>query len=226
MDHARPISPGHDRLEAEPDLHARWKKLGSEPAAAGSGKNVWLTFDDGPSPATTPQVLAALARADLKATFFMLGVNAEANPRLVEQVFEAGHRIGNHSYSHPHLTDLGETEIREEIARTDRLLAPYLGADKLFRPPYGHTNPLVRKVAGELGYRHVLWTVDLRDWHKDFKPDKWMDHGVSQMTALSTCVVLLHDIQAGTGTYLGSFIERIRGIAGATFQSPSTLLAT
>lgn len=191
--------------------------------AAATARDVWLTFDDGPDPATTPKVLAALARADLKATFFMLGVNVEAQPRLVEQVFESGHRIGNHSYSHPHLTELPEVEIHEEIARTDSLLAPYLGPDKLFRPPYGHTNRLVEKVAAELGYRQVLWTVDPRDWDKDYKPRKWMDFGISQMKARSSCVVLLHDIQPTTSSEVTAFIAMIRQLAGATFRAPSTL---
>jgi peptidoglycan-N-acetylglucosamine deacetylase len=191
--------------------------------AATTARDVWLTFDDGPHPQHTPKVLEALSRANLKATFFMLGVNVEAHPRLVEQVFDAGHRIGNHSYSHLHLTELPEAEIREEIARTDALLAPYLGTDKLFRAPYGHTNDLVRKVAADFGYREVRWTVDPRDWHKDYKPRKWMDFGISQMKSLSSCVILLHDIQPTTCSDVTAFIAMIRQVAGVTFKAPSTL---
>jgi len=220
---AEPTSSATEAVE-RPDIARDRKRetLIPDPAAT-TAKDVWLTFDDGPNPESTPKVLAALSRANLKATFFMLGLNAEAQPRLVERVFDAGHRIGNHSYSHPHLTELTEAEIREEIGRTDRLLAPYLGADKLFRPPYGHTNSLVQMVAAELGYREVRWTVDPRDWDKSYRPKKWMNFGISQMKALSSCVVLLHDIRPATSSNVAAFIAMIRQLAGARFKAPSTL---
>src|SRR5262245_55869804 len=83
---------------------------------------VALTFDDGPHPLYTGQVLDVLDRFHAKATFFMMGRNVERFPTLVREVVERGHEVGNHSYSHPRLILMSPARIREEIERTDKLL--------------------------------------------------------------------------------------------------------
>ncbi|MEU0791978.1 polysaccharide deacetylase family protein [Amycolatopsis sp. NPDC005961] len=124
---------------------------------------VALTFDDGPYPATTPALLAALG--GVRATFFLWGEHAAAHPDLVRAIAAAGHTIGNHTWTHPHLTGLAAEARDQEIRRTQDLLVTLTGLrPALFRPPYGDTDDAVRTTAAEHELTEVLWTVDTRDW--------------------------------------------------------------
>ena len=120
---------------------------------------VAITFDDGPSPDTTPRVLDALRDADARATFFILGRHAEQHPKIVERMVREGHEIANHTYSHGILVFAGAREITRELLRTHRLLlASGAPPPRLFRAPHGFRNPVVVRVARRLGYRVVGWT--------------------------------------------------------------------
>ena len=126
---------------------------------------VGLTFDDGPS-ATTDQLLAALTSNHLRATMFDQGNNSEANPDLVRAERRAGMWIGNHTFTHPHLTQLGEPGTFEEITSTQWVLRDLTGREPtLFRPPFGETNDQVRADEDRIGVLEVLWTVDSQDWN-------------------------------------------------------------
>jgi peptidoglycan/xylan/chitin deacetylase (PgdA/CDA1 family) len=139
------------------------------PGAAGHGHScrngyVGLTFDDGPS-ATTPQLLAALRENRLRATMFNQGNNALARPEYVRDEVRARMWIGNHTFTHPHLPQVGEPGIFMEIASTQWVLRNLTGREpKLFRPPFGETNEQVRADLQRIGLLEVLWTVDSRDW--------------------------------------------------------------
>ena len=125
---------------------------------------VAITFDDGPSPDTTPRVLDALARERVRATFFVLGRHAERHPELVERMVRDGHEVANHGYSHGLLTFAGRGRIAEELRRTERVLES-AGAPpvRLFRAPHGFRNPFVVRTAQRLGYRVVGWTKGVFD---------------------------------------------------------------
>jgi peptidoglycan/xylan/chitin deacetylase (PgdA/CDA1 family) len=136
------------------------------PASGGACRNgyVGLTYDDGPSE-TTPQLLAALRAHRLQATFFNQGNNSLTRPELVRAEQRAGMPIGNHTFSHPHLTQIGEAAAFQEIASTQWVLRDVTGREPtLFRPPYGETDDQVRAAAARIGLLEVLWTVDSRDW--------------------------------------------------------------
>jgi peptidoglycan-N-acetylglucosamine deacetylase len=124
-----------------------------------------LTFDDGPDPESTPRLLELLARHEVRATFFMLGVAAQRHPDLVRQVAEAGHAIGNHSWDHPSFPFIGGRERRRQIRACAAALAPY-GA-RLLRPPYGYQDLASRLDAWWLGYRVIGWSLDVGDWYRD-----------------------------------------------------------
>ncbi|MGW5052804.1 polysaccharide deacetylase family protein [Actinokineospora sp. NPDC004072] len=134
------------------------------PASCANGY-VALTFDDGPNPATTLRLLAALDAAGVRATFFTVGRNIDANPQLQRITADAGMWIGNHSYTHPDLTALPRQEAFAELVKTQvATIRAIRQRPTLFRPPYGATDDGVRAVARRLGMTEVLWTVDSRDW--------------------------------------------------------------
>lgn len=124
-----------------------------------------LTFDDSPHPLFTPLLLDTLHRLGLKATFFVIGRNAEAYPYFVQDLVRAGHELGNHTYSHTRLPRLSEAEIRQEIALCNEVLARITGLAPLyFRPPGGRYDQRVLRIARELGLTTVFWTDDPGDY--------------------------------------------------------------
>ncbi len=124
-----------------------------------------LTFDDGPNARWTPRLLDVLARHEVRASFFLLGGRAEAEPELVRRIAAAGHVIGNHSWDHPNLAQSANHRIREELARTNDTLEQITGtAVKFFRPPFGARRPAVFLIARKMGLKPVLWNAMTADW--------------------------------------------------------------
>lgn len=127
-----------------------------------------LTFDDGPDPRFTPQILDVLEGYNVKATFFLMGARAEAHPELVKRMIDEGHIIANHTYWHPNLVNEDDVATLEnEVNKTEDTLADQIGyRTKLFRAPYGFlNNELVEKLK-EMNYSVVGWTVDSLDWQE------------------------------------------------------------
>jgi peptidoglycan/xylan/chitin deacetylase (PgdA/CDA1 family) len=124
-----------------------------------------LTFDDGPNPAWTPQLLDVLASHDVQATFFLVGRYAQAEPELVRRIANAGHLIGNHSWSHPNLALTSTRRIREELTRTSEILQEIIGKRvRWFRPPFGGRRPAALRIARSLGMTPVTWNAITNDW--------------------------------------------------------------
>ncbi|GAA4315062.1 hypothetical protein GCM10023086_36680 [Streptomyces venetus] len=162
-------------------------------AAACSGY-VGLTFDDGPSGNTT-KLLDALRRNGLRATMFNQGQYAAANPALVRAQVAAGMWVANHSYTHPHLTQLSQAQIDSEISRTQQAVANAGGGTpKLFRPPYGETNATVKSVAARYGLTEIIWNVDSQDWNG--ASTDAIVQSVGRLT--NGQVILMHDWPANT----------------------------
>jgi peptidoglycan/xylan/chitin deacetylase (PgdA/CDA1 family) len=124
-----------------------------------------LTFDDGPNPVYTPQVLAILQTYKIKATFFDVGYLVKDFPNIVRQEFLQGHSIGNHSWSHPQLTRLSATGILSQLVSTSNAIQSVTGSrPTIFRPPYGSFNRIVFAQALQQNLSTILWNDEAHDW--------------------------------------------------------------
>lgn len=128
-------------------------------------KVVALTFDDGPHPTETAKIVELLEKYGAKATFFVVGKNAENYPDALRMVAAGGHEIANHTYSHASFGASSADEVRREIARAEDAIFSVSGArPTLFRPPEGRITKNVVTVSREMGYDVILWSIDTRDW--------------------------------------------------------------
>ena len=134
-----------------------------EASAHEQPKYIALTFDDGPSGLHTRALLAGLAVRQAKATFFLCGYRAEQYPELTEQIWQEGHEIGIHGYSHKNMAPMSRRDIAAEISDTKALL-PEKCPVRLLRPPGGCCSDGVNQVAGAMGLAVIGWSVDPRDW--------------------------------------------------------------
>lgn len=152
-------------------------------------KYVALTFDDGPRQGTTDRLLDGLKQRGVKATFFLIGQQIEANADLVTRMAEEGHQIGNHTWSHQRLDGAAPDQAAQEVERTEAALEAVVGGGEYWlRPPYGQVN------AGEeesLGVPLVKWSVDPRDWESR-NTDKVTRAILENVEPNS--IILLHDI--------------------------------
>jgi peptidoglycan/xylan/chitin deacetylase (PgdA/CDA1 family) len=130
---------------------------------------VALTFDDGPHPLYTQEILDVLDDYQIKGTFFLLGHAVRKHPVIAGEVTAGGHAIGAHTYSHPLRVRRNPFHFEREIVRTHRLIASTTGEKPgLFRPPRGTFDPLLfMAVRIVMGYTVVLWSVSAKDWRKD-----------------------------------------------------------
>ncbi len=156
-------------------------------------KKISLTFDDGPNNTYTPKVLEILNRYNIKATFFMLGENIKRFPDIARKAAASGHTIGNHTYRHPNLyiTNLSETEIREEIDSTALIIEEITGKKpNLFRSPYNYLDEELISILKEKKYNIISWTYAPRDW-EDISSNKILQRVLENVT--TGAIFLLHD---------------------------------
>lgn len=174
--------------------------------ASGESKRIALTFDDGPHPVCTPQLLDGLKARGVKASFFITGQNAEKYPELVERMQREGHLIGNHTYSHIQLTKQNREQFREELVKTNGIIREITGEDPVFvRPPYGSWD---KKFEEELNMFPVLWTIDPLDWCTK-------DAGNVARRVISkakeNAVILMHDEYDSTVQAALSVVDALQG---------------
>jgi len=232
-------SDGMRRLavDSEGYLTAKYTKFPEFPTlyhqGAGGEHQVALTFDDGPDPQWTPKILDILKAANAKAAFFLVGMNAEKYPGLVNRIVNEGHEIGNHTYYHPNLALAWPEHVRLELNATQLLIETITGrATTLFRPPYAaDTQPsqiselMPLRIAQELNYLVVLENIDPQDWAKP-GADIILQRVKQQRRDGS--IILLHDA-GGDRSQTVAALPRILDwlhTRGDTIVSLSTLLGT
>ena len=172
-------------------------------------KHLALTYDDGPNDVHTERLLEVLARHDVKATFFLIGRFVAARPQIARAIAEAGHLLGNHTYTHPNLLRLSRRQMRQELSDCSNAIADATGIrPRFFRPPFGARRPAVLQTARELGLEPVMWDVTCFDW-RPTTADAVEKHATKQVekNCAQGHILLLHD---GGHTRLG--VDRKRTV--------------
>jgi cellulose synthase/poly-beta-1,6-N-acetylglucosamine synthase-like glycosyltransferase/peptidoglycan/xylan/chitin deacetylase (PgdA/CDA1 family)/spore germination protein YaaH len=196
-------------------------------------KKIALSFDDGPDPKFTPQILDILKQKKVPGLFFLIGEAASDHPALMKRIYDEGHEIGNHTFRHPHFSTISSGQLGIELNLTERLLESKLGIKSLlFRPPYGidHTPETAEEIAmlpetQRLGYVLVGSRIDPHDWARP-PADEIVEEVLKDAKAGSGNIVLLHDgggDRSQTVLALPRIIEGLRS-AGFEFVSVSNLL--
>lgn len=174
-------------VEAKPPVNTVVRKVRPPKGA----KLVALTFDDGPWPVHTEQVLDVLAKHEVKATFFVLGVRVNRKPDVARRIAQEGHLLGNHSLSHRSFPESSPKEVRKQIDKGREAIKKHTGVEtNWLRPPYGAMDAAAWKVAKKANAKVVRWTVDSEDWRKR-GPKKIADRVVKRVKP--GAVVLFHD---------------------------------
>jgi peptidoglycan/xylan/chitin deacetylase (PgdA/CDA1 family) len=170
---------------------------------------VSLTFDDGPDSLKTPLILEVLQKHQVKAAFFCIGRKVPGNESLLKQLFDAGHLVGNHSYSHSKWFDLFSSgNMRAELNETDRLIANITGKSPLFfRPPFGVVNPMVSNALQNMHWKAICWNIRSLD-SMNRNPQKTMHKIITNLKPGS--IILLHDVTHFTQYHLDELITRIQ----------------
>ncbi|MGT2910517.1 polysaccharide deacetylase family protein [Streptococcus cameli] len=181
-------------------------------------KMIALTFDDGPNPATTLQILDTLKKYDAKATFFILGQNVPGNEEILKRMVAEGHELANYTWSHPDLTTLSPEQIQQEVNQTQDVIKQATGQTPVTnRPPYGAFN---QTVMNTMGLPAIHWSVDTLDWQSR-NPQAILN--IVQSSTYPGSIILMHDIHQPTADALPAVMEFLVS-QGYTFGTITDLL--
>lgn len=175
-----------------------------------------LTFDDGPNPDYTVQVLDLLKQYQVRATFFMVGSSIERYPDLAKRVSEEGHYLGNHSYSHPDYSKLSDQAILEEVGQTQQIIKQITGKEcQYYRMPYGAGGRRVYELISNL--TSITWNTDTGDWYLQNSSDIF-NQIMSQLS--DDMIVLLHDTNQNSVDVLAKLLPELKE-RGYVFVGPN-----
>ncbi|KOY84085.1 polysaccharide deacetylase family protein [Lysinibacillus macroides] len=181
-------------------------------------KRIALTFDDGPHPKVTEQILNILDKYHAKATFFMLGSRVQYYPDIANDVLARGHEVGNHTWNHPVLTKLTHEQVMKEFNATAAEIEKAINQGAtVFRPPYGATNDAIN---AEIPIPVVLWTIDTLDW-KHRNAQQLLPHIKNNLH--NNAIVLMHDIHQSTADGLDAVLAYLQE-QGYEFVTVSEIL--
>lgn len=192
-----------------------------------SQKIVALTFDDGPTPGATDQILSILSELDVKATFFVTGAELEQNPEEGKKIVAAGHELGNHSYSHVRMFFVTPSFVKQEIESTDKLIRDtgYQG-EILFRPPYGKKLFVLPYYLSKHGRKSITWDVE-PDSYPEIAADAERIANHVEVNVREGSIIILHVMYPNRRESLKSvkkIVEKLKA-QGYTFKTVTELLA-
>ncbi|MBN1899920.1 polysaccharide deacetylase family protein [Candidatus Sumerlaeota bacterium] len=157
-----------------------------------NGNKICLTFDDGPHPQYTPQILTILKEKKVKATFFLTGENSRFYPHIVKSIVDAGSEVGNHSYTHPNLRNLAPEKIREELEKTQSEIKKACGiSPRAVRFPYGVASAETARIAYELRLDPFFWSIDTNDYKNETTTENIIQEVLKNVKGGS--IILMHD---------------------------------
>lgn len=182
-----------------------------------------MTYDDGPHPANTPRLLDMLRDRNIKATFYVIGRSVNQHPQIARRIVAEGHEIGNHTWSHPNLTKLSDSRVRQELDQTrDAIVAACGVQPRTMRPPYGALRSSQRAwIYSEYGYPTVLWNVDPEDWRR---PGPSVVASRILNKTRNGSIVLAHDLHKPTVDAMPAALDGLLR-RGFQFVTVSQLLA-
>jgi peptidoglycan/xylan/chitin deacetylase (PgdA/CDA1 family) len=185
-------------------------------------KRVLLTFDDGPHPQLTPQILNTLNVYNARGLFFLLGANAKRNPQIVQQLAESGHSIGSHSMTHKCLPQIEACrgvnkgkiltlqEAAWELKQAHFIIYEILGwIDPFIRLPYGRSSQPIRDYLRSHSTAEIVWNVDSEDWRSHMTPQLMIQHVMRQLNNVGSGILLFHDIQKRTAITLPYLLKEL-----------------
>lgn len=174
-------------------------------------KEIYITFDAGFENGNTERILDALKKHGVKATFFLVGNYFETQPELVKRMAEEGHTIGNHTYSHPDMSKIGDIQsFQTELQKNEALYRDILGSEmpKLYRPPQGKFCEENLKMAQQLGYSTVFWSLAYVDWYADDQPTPEQAFSKLLPRIHPGAVVLLHSTSSTNAEILDELLTK------------------
>lgn len=177
-----------------------------------SQKELYLTFDNGYENGFTIKILDVLKEKKVPATFFVTGHYVKSEASLLQRMVNEGHLIGNHSWSHPDMTQLTTAKIKEELERVKDEVGQVTGQNKMayLRPPRGIFSEKLLAVSNELGYTNVFWSIAYKDWETNVQKG-WKyayDNVIAQLHP--GAVILLHSVSKDNAAALGAIIDEAR----------------
>lgn len=184
-----------------------------------------LTFDDGPHPKYTRQILDILKKEGIKATFFVIGENiGYYDEGIVLEIINDGHELGNHTFNHEHTKNMSEADFYRDVRTCHELIKEKYGYEmRIFRPPEGYIDEKVKNIARELDYSIIIWSIDTKDW-EHIGSDLIVSN--VEENASDGDIILMHDYVSKPNTTVGALEKVIKRLKteGYRFVTVSELL--
>ena len=183
-------------------------------------KVLYLTFDCGFENGNTPLILDALKKHNAKAAFFIVGNFMDTSPDLVKRMVEEGHIVGNHSFHHPDMSQMGQEGFSKELGELETLYEQTIGTpmEKYYRPPQGKYSEKNLQIAKDLGYKTIFWSLAYVDWNQDSQPTHEEAFDKLLKRVHPGAIVLLHNTSKTNGEIIDELLTKWEGM-GYTFKS-------